>query len=391
MSKEKNDIELGIKSTENSEKEESIIENSDGKNDSIIENQNGVNNSNDSEENSETDSSDDFIIKDDFNNYNKIDKSKNIKNLGEVNMNCERSSTDKILSNIVEDKESYPKKLGYREVHDIIYTTFFTKQHYYSSVFDIISSYIKAQKILYLQSRSHCLFFLNCLTLPAIFISSLASVLSLAIETYTYGGVILASVNAFNAFLLSVLNYSKLDAASEAHKTSAHQYDKLQSMCEFTSGKILLLPDTLKLNNQQKNNDNKLMDPKEKLDYIEKKINEIKETNTFIIPQEVIKRLPKTYHTNIFSKIKDLLKEEIITINQIKDNLNQLRPLEYQVKYENKRDPKILKVIQEIRNNINLLISRLIDETNDISKIEDMFLKEIVNVNKLSRCYRICC
>tara|TARA_B110000977_G_C10916307_1_gene431264 strand:- start:184 stop:867 length:684 start_codon:yes stop_codon:yes gene_type:complete len=226
--------------------------------------------------------------------------------------------------------------------------------------------------------------------LPAIFLSSLASVLSLSIDNYTYGGVILASVNAFNAFLLSVLNYSKLDAASEAHKTSAHQYDKLQSMCEFTSGKILLLPGTLKLHNHS-NNDVSLMDPKEKLDYIEQKIIEIKETNTFIIPTEVVKRLPKTYHTNIFSKIKELLKDEIITINQIKDNLNELRPLEYKVKYENVRHNKIDTMIHNIRNKINKLIGKLIDETNDISKIEDMFLHEILNVNKLSRCYRICC
>ena len=310
--------------------------------------------------------------------------------LGEVSTFDKDSKTDKILNNIIEDKESFPKKLGYKEVHEIIYKTFFTKQHYYSSVFDIISSYIKAQKILYLQSRSYSVFFLNCLMLPAIFLSSLASVLSLSIENYIYGGVILASVNAFNAFLLSVLNYSKLDAASEAHKTSAHQYDKLQSMCEFTSGKILLLPGTLKFDNESIN-DESLMDPKEKLDFIEQKIIEIKETNTFIIPAEVVKRLPKTYHTNIFSKIKELLKDEIITMNQIKDYLNELRPLEYKVKYENVRHDKIDRMILQIRNKINKLIGKLIDETNDISKIEDMFLDEIQYVNKLSRCYRICC
>ena len=194
-------------------------------------------------------------------------------------------------------------------------------------------------------------------------------------------------------FLLSVLNYSKLDAASEAHKTSAHQYDKLQSMCEFTSGKILLLPGTLKLHGDENKvtGDISLMDPKERLDYIEKKIIEIKETNTFIIPTEVIKRLPQTYHTNIFSKIKELLKDEIININQIKDLLNELRPLEYQVKYEKNRDEKILRKIFKIRERINRLVEKLIDETNDITKIEDMFLAEIKNVNKLTRCYRICC
>jgi 4-hydroxy-tetrahydrodipicolinate synthase len=36
------------------------------------------------------------------------------------------------------------------------------------------------------------------------------------------------------------VNYLKLDAASEAHKISSHQYDKLQSTMEFTSGSVLL-------------------------------------------------------------------------------------------------------------------------------------------------------
>jgi hypothetical protein len=40
--------------------------------------------------------------------------------------------------------------------------------------------------------------------------------------------------DAMIAFLLALVNYFKLDAASEAHKISAHQYDKLQSSVEFT-------------------------------------------------------------------------------------------------------------------------------------------------------------
>ena len=46
----------------------------------------------------------------------------------------------------------------------------------------------------------------------------------------TWGGVFLASLNAGISFLLAVVSYLKLDAQSEAHKISAHQYDKLQSI-----------------------------------------------------------------------------------------------------------------------------------------------------------------
>ena len=52
----------------------------------------------------------------------------------------------------------------------------------------------------------------------------------------------------FIAFLLSVVNFLKLDAASEAYKISAHQYDKLQTKVEFTSGFVLFFTNVIKEN-----------------------------------------------------------------------------------------------------------------------------------------------
>ena len=54
---------------------------------------------------------------------------------------------------------------------------------------------------------------------------------------------LLSILNALVAFLLAIINYLKLDAASEARKTSSHQYDKLQSYIEFQSGQVLLFSD----------------------------------------------------------------------------------------------------------------------------------------------------
>ena len=54
------------------------------------------------------------------------------------------------------------------------------------------------------------------------------------------GPTSIATINAGISFLLAVVSYLKLDAEAEAHKTTSHQYDKLQSQCEFTSGTLLL-------------------------------------------------------------------------------------------------------------------------------------------------------
>ena len=100
----------------------------------------------------------------------------------------------------------YPKKLGYKEVELSVKNAYNTSQDYYSSAFDIIASYIKAQKILYMEAFNHCTTRLNYLMLPAIFISALASVLALATDSYPWGSVVVSGVNAFNGFLLSVIS-----------------------------------------------------------------------------------------------------------------------------------------------------------------------------------------
>jgi len=74
--------------------------------------------------------------------------------------------------------------------------------------------------------------------IPTIIITSSCSVLS-GTDMYNYS-VLISGLTAFSSLLLAIINYLKLDAASEAHKTSSHQYDKLQSQTEFLSGNTLL-------------------------------------------------------------------------------------------------------------------------------------------------------
>ena len=69
---------------------------------------------------------------------------------------------------------------------------------------------------------------------------SYGTVLAEVLECNGAGRTILACVNAVIALMLAIINYLKLDAQAQAHQTSAHQYDKLQSSVEFTSGSVLL-------------------------------------------------------------------------------------------------------------------------------------------------------
>ena len=173
-----------------------------------------------------------------------------------------------------------------------------------SNALDILAIYLKGQKIIYMEAKTYCQQILNCLMLPAIFFSVLIIIFSIVFNDYIYGNIILASISGINSFLLSIISYLKLDAKSESHRISSYKFDKLQTLCEFNSGKILFFGYNL-----EKTNDI--------VEYIEKEVREIKDTNSFIIPENIRYKFRNIYSTNIFTLVKMLKNEENNLFNKL--------------------------------------------------------------------------
>lgn len=272
-----------------------------------------------------------------------------------------------------------PRNFNYRQMDNTIQNMYFYECDNNSTICDVIALYLMGQKILYIEAKTYCEQHLNFLMLPAIFITAVCSILSLVLKDSYYGPIIVSSLNGVNVFLLAVVNYLKLDARSEAHRTTSYKFDKVQSNLVFTSGKMLFMKES---------HDN----IKKIIEDTEKDVREIKETNQFILPEWIRLSYPKLCTINVFAEVKKINNREIMIVNRIKDIYNDIQQVKFRIdkaKISNEDSTEDSRVLKELEEKHRHCIESFIRLKDDYLKIDDIFEEEM-RINRERKKRRWC-
>jgi len=201
-------------------------------------------------------------------------------------------------------------KIGYDHVVKILRDTYHFDENMNSTALDILALYLRGQKIIYMESKTYCEARLNSLMIPAIFISAACSILNYILKDVNYGTIVISSLNAFNSFILTIINYLKLAEKSQNHLIAAQRFHNLESRLELQSGRSLFFSNSDEIQYA--------------LEEMEKEIKEIQSSDQFLVPEEVRYRYPHIFSSNIFSSVKEIKNKEIVHVNTLKTTVQKI-------------------------------------------------------------------
>jgi hypothetical protein len=271
------------------------------------------------------------------------------------------------------------RKLSYYQVERSLEKQYESESYSTSNELDILITYMKGQKNLYIKSKNTMQYKLNCLLVPALLITTAVTIFAPFVQIFPWSGGFISGLNALSTMLISLSNYWKLESSVEMFFNTANQYDKLETSLEFVSSKLMFI---------EKESDKSKFILKQIQD-VEKKIEEIKQWNSLFIPDEVRRMFPIICNINVFSFIKRIESNRKSLVIKLKDLKNEIRYIFHMRKL---RSHGLKSVSQDIENREGSRLKLLVDVKDSTKEelikfrcvyanIDALFTKEIHAAN----------
>ena len=266
------------------------------------------------------------------------------------------------------------KKLTYDDVSKSL-SHYYDDYNKYSNEMDVLITFIRGQKHLFLQSTHVTSFKLYSMLFLALCITAFVTVVTPFIEDYKWNVVLITSCNACATTVISMTRYWNFEFSNSAYTFLSNNYDKLEHSLEIANNKLTFI-DT-------EHEQSKIV--LDKIKEIEFKIGEMRDVFQVNIPHEVIKLFPVISHVNIFSFIKKMETHKRRLIIKYRDIKNEINYTMYKLKeramndYEMDEndynvDKRRILYLNEVKDKIK---SELINYKDAYNQIDILFTKEI--------------
>lgn len=294
--------------------------------------------------------------------------------------------TQQNLSNIVQytnkPRTNNYKKINIKQAEKKFdnYCYFDSADNNYTNELDILTTFLKGQKNVYIQSKNITQLKYNCIMIPTLLISCSITLFTPLMSCDKIHTWFISMLNAVIALFISINKFLKLESAVQVFFTTANHFDKLETILELTNGKLLVM-------NDEKERRSLVL---KRINEIEEKIFELKDTNEFFIPEEVKSLFPIICHINIFSFIKKMqahkyelikslqnIKNEIsyiVHIWKIKSNSNNTNKLTNFDNLEHEKEKNRFEYLHKLKERIK---NDIYDYRNSYSQMDEIFTKEI--------------
>lgn len=254
-----------------------------------------------------------------------------------------------MLNNVHKNKRVKYKRITYNEIENSL-CNYYDKDNKYSNEMNIMSTYIKGQKHLYLQCQYVTQLKQYIIMFTAITLSAIATIWS---ALYPTTKITVTALNAAATTLIYMVNYMKYETTASLYLFIANNYDKLENTLIISSNKLFFM------NNEDDQNSLIL----HKIRDVEFKIEEIKDIAKISLPKEMGKLFPIILYINIFSFIKKMEFYKKNLIIEYRDAKNEIR---YILHKWGMKELEMDESLKKIENNDSFLLSNHIkDDVNN--------------------------